>query len=592
MKLKSILQKTGALILIAILSLPCSKSFCQRDVPVHVPSPGELPRFRAGIYVEVSSVSLPDIQHGAFSVPFNLSNFNSDHLALDGYVTAIVTHKSFPNNEYDTSTKYNVKNLVYGLSLQGSLLFRGVHLTPDAEIQIFYYKDTLENVGIRNPRTGITNTMPLLIGVRKATSVYNIPFTDNDRDSINDAKEDALLAQFRPYFRFSAGDGKQTDQFAPSDVLRYITMSDLRDGEYDYTHQMLHESPKRFFSNQQLSAQPSYILNADIDNNHDKYCALNGSDWNCYSDITKNFRITQYCINPNDAAIHGNAWADIAAQGNIGLYGHVVPLVLDSVLVSQDQLDIFDYAALDPSKYPAKDLRLYFKIEYWQFFGYNRDSHDGCPELLSLLIPANFELSAIPGECVADHEGDWCTVQLLVDQNDNIVSVYHFAHGKMMKFDMAAQNSVIFSGNGNEFEEIRGNNFTQNLDLKSAGTAVNGIVTLYRESATAPYIHPVVFIEYGGHEFWPSKYWSYPEVYAHDGDGEYQYLTATPPNLGEVEFPLSEYPSANLLMRFNGLWGTVNYDNDPPQGPPLHKQWNWPQSSSIRWLIDTTKMSY
>ena len=60
---------------------------------------------------------------------------------------------------------------------------------------------------------------------------------------------------------------------------------------------------------------------------------------------------------------------------------------------------------------------------------------------------------------------------------------------------------------------------------------------------------------------------------------------APPPNLGEVEAPLSEVPEALIVLRYNGRWGAYGRKNDPPQGPALHNGWTWPGSSAIRWLL-------
>ncbi len=64
----------------------------------------------------------------------------------------------------------------------------------------------------------------------------------------------------------------------------------------------------------------------------------------------------------------------------------------------------------------------------------------------------------------------------------------------------------------------------------------------------------------------------------HNGDS-YNYLTETPPNLGEVEFPLRETKAANIILKFNGYWGTFSRATDTPPGPTLHKNWTWTAGS-------------
>ena len=441
----------------------------------------------------------------------------------------------------------------------------------------------------------------------KSWTINLSPLNDNDKDGLNDNKEHHLLEKFRPYYKFSADDGQNVDKFAPTDVLHYISSSEIKNGEYDGTDQYWARSPSTLIKNSDLDKNLNLLLSANS-SDHDKYCsehiiqhgATKITEWQCLSDIVSNPRLTNYCLNPLGRAIYGEDWKTINQNRNIGLYGHVVPLMLNERLLNSDDIDIFN---IDNSKYPASDLRLYYKVEYWQFFGFNRDASSGCiPFTLEniagvgkpLIITSDDNLP----ECIADHEADWCTVQLLIDQDEHIVNVYHFAHGKEMRFDKTkVQNPSSYSGIDNSFSEWHGRNYNTNVDLNSAGFSLNNILTLYREPGGGDFTHPVVYIEYGGHEFWPSQYWIYSgpagtKAYSHNGQGLYQFLTSTPPNLGEVEFPLSEYNGASLLMRFNGRWGTYNWDNDPPQGPPLHNQWNWPQSSSVRWLIPTKQLTF
>jgi hypothetical protein len=42
---------------------------------------------------------------------------------------------------------------------------------------------------------------------------------------------------------------------------------------------------------------------------------------------------------------------------------------------------------------------------------------------------------------------------------------------------------------------------------------------------------------------------------------------------------------ADVILSYSGHWGAYNRKNSPPVGPPLHKQWTWPATSSIRWQI-------
>ena len=109
---------------------------------------------------------------------------------------------------------------------------------------------------------------------------------------------------------------------------------------------------------------------------------------------------------------------------------------------------------------------------------------------------------------------------------------------------------------------------------------------MVRDPQSGQYTHPVVYIEYGSHEFWPSQFWDFYLAPAHDGNS-YSFLTNTPPNLGEVENLLPEaWDRANVILRYNGKWGAYSHwPGDPPQGPPRHDQWTYPASSSVRWQL-------
>ena len=75
-------------------------------------------------------------------------------------------------------------------------------------------------------------------------------------------------------------------------------------------------------------------------------------------------------------------------------------------------------------------------------------------------------------------------------------------------------------------------------------------------------------------EFWPTSHWGAEGAPAHPGDdAAHSYLTHNIPNLGEVEHPLGA--EAAIILGYNGSWGYINTDNNPPPGPALHKAWNW-----------------
>jgi hypothetical protein len=202
-------------------------------------------------------------------------------------------------------------------------------------------------------------------------------------------------------------------------------------------------------------------------------------------------------------------------------------------------------------------MRKLVKIEYWQFFPFNGGS--------------------------APHEGDWDSVQLMIDLNSKslpcqsgtqagfglIMSIFHYHHGDESRF---------------HFTNCKNKSPTSEPGIVEFTDSNSEKVQLFQD-ADGNLTHPVVYIEYATHEFWPTTAGSKHGVPNHNGDGT-SYLTATPPNLGEVEAPLSEYAHAAELMRFNGFWGAccpgVLW---APPGPTLHKEWTWPASSSVGWIM-------
>ena len=359
---------------------------------------------------------------------------------------------------------------------------------------------------------------------------------DSDGDGLSDGDERFLLDAYRPFLRFSRDyvDGDLTDEpYSPTDALWFIQQSELlasrdEDGLPHITHA-------------DLAANPSSLL----------FDA---------SSVVSSPGLSRYHLNPvenvpgdrrSHPARHGADWAEVLTRRNVGLYGHVVPYRETS-------------ARLDPS-------RLYYKVEYWQFFGY---SH------------ANAALD------FGDHEGDWASVQVIYDPlAQRAVSVLHYAHGIEFRFDIAAATGCHAAES--DVLELRGRydpalNLVNRLWLPredQIARAQNNVVRMYRDPTTAAFTHPVVYVEHGSHEFFPTEFWNYYAAPKHAGDSRFRYLAESPPNLGEVEQPMTEAPGAAFIVRFNGSWGSFGRQNNPPQGPPLHENWSWPVSSSVRWRI-------
>jgi hypothetical protein len=358
--------------------------------------------------------------------------------------------------------------------------------------------------------------------------------TDADGDTIPDGIETLLLARFRPYYRFSSNYGDD-EQYPPTSYLAFIQLSRLMQRTF-YTPIPLptdHAAPVPIVVDNVvidwglLAANPAQILTFN-----------NGA-----ANLTRFPDKTQYLLQVQSNFYHGyiendgisavTRWADIVAQGNLGMHGHVAP-----------------------------DINGNYSVEFWQFYAYNYAAAGG----------------------LFDHVGDLEHVKLIIDaQTLKPISVYHSVHGKDVLFEMGEIQPVV-AGN---VAEYRGENYdTGYIDLYAPyggiGRAQNNLVRFYAESRPdgtfGDYTHPVVYIEYGTHATWPSEHWVYVGAPSHDGD-THQFLTTAPPNLGEVTKPLSV--EASIIMQFNGCWGTyTGPGGDNPPSPCLHNAWQWPPSEA------------
>ncbi|MFD2935487.1 hypothetical protein [Spirosoma flavum] len=246
---------------------------------------------------------------------------------------------------------------------------------------------------------------------------------DRDQDGIDDNLEHQLLDRFRPFFLFSNDGGDEN--FRPADALWYLNQSVLiTSGD---------EDDSLIVTRDKLAAG---IL------------AVNGKCGS--SDIMQRIKLTNYHINPqanvngeNNPGRHGNAWDLVLNNRNVGLYGHVTLVMLT---------DPFGYDFNHAYGGDASGIP-YYKIEFWQFFGYN---------------------SANKPFDIGDHEGDWTSVQLIYDpRSKQIVSVFHFAHGMLFRFDMTTQNQAkIVAANvtAGLLREYQGVNYSMaSLDLSHLG---------------------------------------------------------------------------------------------------------------------------
>jgi hypothetical protein len=291
------------------------------------------------------------------------------------------------------------------------------------------------------------------------------------------------------------------------------------------------------------------------------------------------------------------------------MYGHVTKITASQI----DDPDVATELTELTNEYG--DMLMY-KVEYWQFYGYSHDF-----QLPSWAIPGVvfgyplactvFALACVVWPAVAsqagnvyaeaDHDGDWCGLQLFIDPQaanpvrgwdfatGGILAVYFYAHGQKMGFSrpgfaFAGPKSVPVptttpptTPSWRIIEYDGPNSVHTSFTIDShIDWAQNNAVQLAAVDANGPYVHPVVYVEWGGHEFWPTSRWSKKMAGKHGGDG-YQFLAATPPNIGELMNPMGG-DAGTLITSFAGYWGFYGGFaglNGPPQGPPLHKQWQW-----------------
>ena len=415
------------------------------------------------------------------------------------------------------------------------------------------------------------------------------------KNGLTPANRQQLLKDYAPLLLCSYDHGSD-EQYAPIDVVPFVQASSLQSdvsGVPGIPNSTL----------QNLSA----VL--DILNPNNQTASAAGT-------IASGTPAKLY-LEPSGAAQRGADWKTIPlgqnVQGrNVGLYGRAILLNLDDTQhdLQNDPALPWDilrarYHCSDPQPCAAQVI----KLEYWQFFGYSHDS-------------ANFS-------ALADHEGDWCTVQLYVDAgwwesprpDRAILFVVHYLHGNQIGFNMGSADAVpvttvvparpqndkrpIYTaqefhgphyGDSVEFYGTVAPAFPPNqtnqrfiaqnniLQLATEGPFLASPVSGLHGQPTHPSIsvsfqHPVVYVEWGGHEFWPTPAWSFYGASKHNGQGQYSYFGSVPVDVSQVTTPPTQDDIA-LVTQFAGYWGAAHYLNEPPQGAPLHCEWFWDPNSS------------
>ncbi len=209
-------------------------------------------------------------------------------------------------------------------------------------------------------------------------------YPDQDRDYISDDVEYRLLQKFSPYYKFARKDGKE-ESYRPSDPVWQLQFAQLKNDDW-----LDGSPPDNVRSCPDPISPPERLLDC-----------LGGR-----TDLTVNPTKTRYFINiGDDRGRPGPPWSDILAEGHTGTFGHVVPAEMG--FCKDDRA----------SQVLGPQVREYYKVEYWQYFGYNGVDTYCC-----------------------DHEGDWCTVQLWVDpETEKPVLTAHFTHGKVYSMTCGGQ---------------------------------------------------------------------------------------------------------------------------------------------------------
>ena len=441
-------------------------------------------------------------------------------------------------------------------------------------------------------------------------------------NGLTNAYRQQLMAAYAPLLLYSNDGGDE--QYAPIDVIPFIQGSSLN-GDLTLPNATLANASTVVQTNGTIAAtQASLPIKRFI---APSSSVEKGADW---------ATVMQRAAAADTDPTH--------QTHEVGLYGHVTLLDLTDFQSDADPnlkasfAQRYNCTAVETNAHicPAHGPAQVIKIEYWQFFGYSYDFSPSASAALAAALVGS-AVGGIEGLIAGgasandilqgkiNHSGDWCSVQLYVDAawwasgrpDLGILAVYHYLHGNQVGFDMGAATGGPTSiavparaknakGSTYPAVEYHGHNFGTSVQFSinpfgslwlppggpdqatEKALAQNNVLQL----ATQPgpkvsYQHPVVYVEYGGHEFWPSTSWGYYGASKHNGTGQYSYFASHPVDLtpdtkttttsvnGRRLPLLQPLPTDVMLVTsFAGYRGAQG-GGGPPQGPPLHTQWYW-----------------
>lgn len=193
----------------------------------------------------------------------------------------------------------------------------------------------------------------------------------------------------------------------------------------------------------------------------------------------------------------------------------------------------------------------------------------------SVLWPFNLTTTGL-----GDHYGDLTTMTVIYDRScDKLVRLTYVTHGAVIQTFRITYPSRI------QFVALKGLDVYDNqITVEAAQLLISNAdqrqdgpwwhspcnpasVYLAKDPVSSRYEHPVVYVEWGAHEFWPAPCGSVDTAPNHNGDG-LSFLPDVVQVLGTLDAP---EPAHAPFMYYNGKLG------DDPQALLLHRTFYWPE---------------